>query len=247
MRKFLIALVFALASSQAVASEGGGKFMDAHPDVTDKASLQNGAKLFVNYCMGCHSMKYMRYSRLSDDLEIPESVVEEKLIFAADKKIGDTMTNAMPEEMAKKWFGAAPPDLSLTARVRGADWVYTYLNSFYRDEDRDIGVNNLVLGNASMPHVLARLQGVPEPVLEEVHNGEQSKLEVVAVETPEGSGALSEEEYHELTRDITNFMVYAAEPVQAERERLGIYVLLFLIVLTFILYLLKREFWKDVH
>lgn len=247
MKKLLIALVFSLASTQAAAAGGGGDLMEAHPDVTDKASLQNGAKLFVNHCMGCHSMKYMRYSQLADDLEIPESVVEKQLIFDADKKIGDTMTNAMAAEMAEKWFGKAPPDLSLTARVRGADWIYTYLNTFYRDEDRGLGVNNLVLENASMPHVLARQQGVPEPVLKEVHSGESSKLAVVGVETPKGAGTLSEEEYHELTRDITNFMVYAAEPVQAWRERLGVYVLLFLIVLTFILYLLKREYWKDVH
>lgn len=247
MRKILIALAFALFSGQGMTAGGGGDVMSADADVTDTASLQNGAKLFVNYCMGCHSMKYMRYSRLADDLEIPESVVEEQLIFSPTKKIGDTMTNAMPMGMSEKWFGAAPPDLSLTARVRGADWVYTYLNTFYRDEERGLGVNNLTLANASMPHVLARLQGVPEPVLEEVHSGGQSKLAVVSVDTPEGSGTLTEDEYHELTRDITNFMVYAAEPVQAERERLGVYVLLFLIVLTFILYLLKREYWKDVH
>lgn len=247
MRRLLIAIVFAVASGQGLAAGGGGGLMAAHPDVTDKASLQNGAKLFVNYCLGCHSMKYMRYSRLADDLEIPESVVEQKLIFDPEQQIGDTMTNAMPAEMAQQWFGAAPPDLSLTARVRGADWIYTYLNTFYRDDEQSWGVNNLTLPNASMPHVLWRLQGVPEPVLEEVKAGGSSKLAVVGVHTPEGAGTLSEEEYHELTRDITNFMVYAAEPVQAERERLGVYVLLFLVVLTFILYLLKREYWKDVH
>lgn len=247
MKKILIALAFVLASGQGLAAGGGGDMMAANPDVTNEASLQNGAKLFVNYCLGCHSMKYMRYSRLSQDLNIPESVVEEQLIFSDEQKIGDTMTNAMAAEMAEKWFGAAPPDLSLTARVRGADWIYTYLNTFYRDEERSLGVNNLVLPNASMPHVLARLQGVPEPVLEEVDSGGESKLAVVDVSTPEGAGTLSEKAYHELTRDITNFMVYAAEPVQAERERLGVYVILFLVVLTFILYLLKREFWKDVH
>jgi len=248
MRTILIAFALILTVGQAMASSEGPELMEAHPDVDNMASLQNGAKLFMNYCSGCHSLKYLRYKRLSDDLNIPEKVVEKQLIFSKDHKIGDNMTNAMPADLAQKWFGKAPPDLTLTARVRGADWIYTYLNTFYRDDSRIFGVNNLVLPNASMPHVLWRLQGVPEPVMKEVHSGGgKPKVEVADVKVPEKGGVMSEEQYHEATRDITNFLVYASEPVKSERRHLGIYVLLFLVALTFILYLLKKEFWKDVH
>jgi ubiquinol-cytochrome c reductase cytochrome c1 subunit len=234
-----LAVLLLIAPPTAWSAGGGGDLMDPHVDVTDTASLQRGAMLFANYCMGCHSMKYLRYSRLAQDLDIPEEVVERYLIWSEETQVHDTMGNAMSAQDGEQWFGVAPPDLSLTVRARGADWVYTYLNTFYLDESQPTGVNNMVLEGASMPHVLWRLQGIPVPVVE---NGE-----VVGVEVPEGSGTLSEEEYHEVTRDIVNFMAYAAEPIRAYRESLGVWVILFLLGFTGLAYLLKREYWKDVH
>lgn len=245
MRRIAVALMLAVLPTLAGAVGGGhGTLMDANVDVTATASLQRGAKLFVNYCMGCHSLKYLRYQRLAEDLGIPEELVKKYLIWDGSE-IHSTMTNAMREEDAQDWFGAAPPDLSYTVRVRGADWVYTYLNTFYRDPSRPTGVNNLLLPGASMPHVLARLQGIPEPVYAE--NGHDGEKVVVGVKVPEEAGVLTPEEYHRVTRDITNFLAYAAEPIQAYRQQLGIYVILFLLVLLGIVYLLKREYWKDVH
>ncbi len=243
MRKMAVALLLALLPGFALGAGGGQKLMDAHVDVTDTASLQRGAKYFANYCMGCHSLEYLRYNRMAEDLEIPEDVLEKYLVWDGSKP-HEPMHTAMSSADATEWFGAAPPDLSLTARRRGADWVFTYLNTFYRDDDTATGVNNLVLPGASMPHVLWRLQGIPEPVYGEAANGERH---VTGVKVAEGAGALSEEEYHRVTRDITNFLAYAAEPIQAYRERLGVWVLLFIALFTGLAYMLKREFWKDVH
>lgn len=245
MTRLAVAFVLAVFSGAVLGAGGGGDLMHANVDVTDRASLQRGAKLFQNYCMGCHSVKYLRYNRLGEDLGIPEGVVEKYLIWDGSK-IQSTMTNAMRTADAKDWFGAAPPDLSLTVRARGADWVYTYLNTFYRDDTQDTGVNNLLLAGSSMPHVLWRLQGVAEPVYAE-SRGSNSELKVVDVKVPEGAGTLSEDEFHRVTRDITNFMAYAAEPIQATRERMGIWVMLFLFVFLGVAYLLKREYWKDIH
>ncbi|MCS4504720.1 Ammonia monooxygenase gamma subunit [wastewater metagenome] len=243
MRKFAVALLIALLPGIALGAEGGQHLMNPDVDVSNTASLQRGAKYFANYCMGCHSLKYLRYSRMAEDLNIPEDVVEKTMIWDGGQ-VHSKMMSAMASDDGKNWFGAAPPDLSLTVRARGADWVYTYLNTFYRDPESDTGVNNLTLPGASMPHVLWQLQGMPEPVYGE---GSGGSLHVKEVEVPEGAGLLSEEEYHQVTRDITNFLAYAAEPVQAERERLGVWVLLFIAVFTALAYLLKREFWKDVH
>lgn len=239
MRMLALAVLLSLAPAAAWSAAEGGGLMDARVDVTDTASLQRGAKLFANYCMGCHSMKYLRYSRLAEDLDIPEEVVERYLIWNEQTQIQEPMVNAMSQEDGEQWFGVAPPDLSLTVRARGADWVYTYLNTFYLDESQPTGVNNLVLAGASMPHVLWRLQGIPVPVIEDGH--------VVGTEVPEGAGALTEEEYHRVTRDIVNFMAYASEPIRAYRESLGVWVILFLLVFTGLAYLLKREYWKDIH
>jgi ubiquinol-cytochrome c reductase cytochrome c1 subunit len=247
MRKMVIALLLALLPAAVWASEGGGNFMKPDLDPTDTASLQRGAKLFANYCMGCHSLKYLRYKRMAEDLDIPESVVEDDLIWDGSK-IHEHMMSAMPAGKANDWFGKTPPDLSLTVRQRGADWVYTYLNTFYRDDKSSTGVNNLVLPGASMPHVLWRLQGVPEPVYEEVNAGTpDAHLVVTDVKVPEKAGAMSEKEYHEATNDLVNFLAYAAEPIKAERQRLGVWVILFLLVFLGIAYMLKREYWKDVH
>lgn len=244
MRKFAIALFLALVPTLVTGAGGGGSaLMDAKEDVTDTASLQRGAKLFANYCMGCHSMKFLRYSRLAADLDIPEDVARKYLIWDGSE-ITDTMTIAMRDADARDWFGAVPPDLSLTARARGADWVYTYLNTFYRDEGTSTGFNNLLLPGASMPHVLWRLQGIGEPVREETAQGD---IAVVDVDFSDAGGAMSQEAYHRATRDITNFMVYASEPIKATRESMGVWVVLFLLAFTGLAYLLKREYWRDVH
>lgn len=244
MRKLLITvLLFAMSALSPVALAADDiPLMKARISSGDKASLQRGAKLFVNYCAGCHSAEYMRLSRLAQDLDLPPDLVEQYLIFT-DAKIGDTMISAMAPADGVNWFGVAPPDLTLTARRRGADWVYTYLNSFYRDESKAIGVNNLIFPDVGMPHVLWDLQGMPSPVYADGSQG----LRVVSVRVPEGGGAMTEQEYLEATRDLTNFLVYMSEPIKAYRESLGIKVLLFLFVFLLLAILLKREYWKDVH
>jgi ubiquinol-cytochrome c reductase cytochrome c1 subunit len=244
MRKVVLALLLSAAPALGLASGEGTELMDPHVDVGDKASLQRGAKLFVNYCAGCHAAEYMRFSRVAQDLELPEDLVEQYLIFTG-AKIGDTMQSAMNPADGERWFGVAPPDLTLTARRRGADWVYTYLNTFYRDRSRPTGVNNLVFPDVGMPHVLWELQGMPEPVYADA--GGHGEGGVVGVSVPEGAGSMTEREYREATRDLTNFMVYMSEPVKAYRQSLGIKVVLFLLVFLFLAVLLKREYWKDVH
>ena len=246
MRAFILAMALILSAGAAGAAGGGGDLMDANVDVHDRASLQRGAKLFANYCMGCHSLKYLRYNRVAQDLDIPEDVVQQYLIWDGSK-IQSTMTNAMRAEDGKEGFGAVPPDLSLTARAKGPDWIYTYLNSYYRDPDQATGVNNLLLKGSSMPHVLWRQQGIPEPVYAESHGDGDGNKQVVGNKVPKGAGVLSQAEYHRMTRDITNFLTYAGEPIRPVRERMGVWVILFLLVFLGIAYMLKREYWKDVH
>jgi len=229
-----------------LAAEGGAQLMDPHVDVTDTASLQRGAKLFTNYCMGCHSLKYMRYQRVADDLNIPDDVAQKYLIWDG-AKLSDMMTSAMRASDAKQWLGRVPPDLTLVTRYRGPEWVYTYLNTFYRDDSQPTGVNNLLLPGAAMPHVLWRLQGIPEPVHAEETEGGETKVRVVGVKVPKNAGAMTQAQYHEATRDITNFLTYVGEPVRATRQRIGFWVILFLLVFFGVAFMLKREFWKDVH
>ena len=188
----------------------------ANTDISDTASLQNGAKLFMNYCSGCHAIGFMRYNRIAQDLNLSDSLVAEHLMFAGEKP-GETITTAMPKEGAAKWFGVTPPDLSLVARSKGTDWIYTYLRGFYEDDSKVFGVNNKVLESASMPDVLWSLKE----------------------ERPEA-------EFDQDVRDITNFLDYVGEPAKLIRTSLGIWVLLFLGVLLVLTYLLKKEYWKDV-
>ena len=187
----------------------------------------------------------MRYSRVADDLGLSDELIKENLMFGAGK-IGYTMMSAMPADQAAEWFGAAPPDLSLTARSRGVDWIYSYLKSFYVDETRAFGVNNTILANASMPHVLVELQGI-QKADSEVHTKEDGSQEKVFagfhLDTP---GKLTPEEYDDFVRDLVNFMDYIAEPMQLERQRLGIMVMAYLVLLFILAYVLKKEFWKDV-
>jgi ubiquinol-cytochrome c reductase cytochrome c1 subunit len=242
MNKLITALVLLVVPALVSASEDHVALQKANVDLTDQASLQSGAKYFVNYCMGCHSLKYMRYNRMAEDLGIDDAMLRQNLIFG-DAKPGDLMTNSMRPEDGEKWFGIEIPDLTLVTRWRSPDWVYTYLKSFYVDPSRPYGVNNLVFPSVGMPHVLAGLQGVQEPVFEEHHEG----TPVVTGVKLTKPGSLSPDEYDAMVHDITAFLTYAGEPVQLERKHLGIYVLLFLGILFILAYALKKEFWKDVH
>jgi ubiquinol-cytochrome c reductase cytochrome c1 subunit len=198
----------------------------------------------MNYCSGCHSLKYLRYNRMAADLKIPESEVAADLMFTNDK-VFDTINSAMPKD-AEAWFGKQPPDLSLMARARGVDYIYSYLKGFYVDKTRPWGVNNLYLPSTAMPHVLASLQGLQKPVFknEPDNGGAKMVLDGVEAMTP---GAMKPEEYDGFVRDIANFLDYAGEPVKAKRESMGVFVTLFLLVFFVFAYLLKKEYWKDVH
>jgi len=202
-------------------------------DASNHESLQRGARTFVNYCLNCHSANYMRYNRLLE-IGLTEKQIKDNLLFAGDK-VGDTMKVAINKADAKKWFGAAPPDLSVEVRARGADWIYTYMRSFYRDDTRPTGWNNTVYDKVAMPHVLYELQG------EQELNHETHELKLVK------TGALSEEEYDTLVGDLTNYMAYMAEPAKQQRNRMGWFVLLFLGVLLVLTYKLKKAYWRDIH
>lgn len=293
MKKLMIAILFLLPA--AVMASGGGTTLPndkANINYSDKASTQNGAKLFVNYCMGCHSMKYVRYSRIAQDLELTEEETVNNLILG-DRRFGQTMTKSMKPELAKKWFGVNPLDLSLVARVRGNDWLYNYLRAFYVDESRQFGVNNTVFPNVGMPHVLADLQGVQaksdafkaeeekiadgkakiealnaiikdenasdaeveaaqekhEEVEHEMHDAE---LEIARL-SREGElftiieeGQMTPQEYDHAVRDLVAFMAYTANPVKMKSKSIGLWSLLFLMILLVFAYFLKKEFWKDL-
>lgn len=231
-----------LASAGAIgASEGGGAH--ANIDVGNIASLQRGARNFVNYCIGCHSAQYVRYNRLAQDLQISERQLIENLMFAAQKP-QETMTIAMRPDDAMRWFGVVPPDLSLIARNRGADYLFNFLRGFYADPARPTGMNNTMLPNAAMPHVLWELQGVQEPVYAtEGPDAAQKKVVELHLATP---GRLTPEEYDRFVRDTVAFLSYISEPMRLERQRLGYWVLGFLLVFGILSYLLKQEIWKDV-
>ena len=234
------------AGATAVASEGALS-EHANNDVSNLASLQRGARNFVNYCMGCHSAQYVRYNRLGQDLQISDQQLIKNLMFAAQKP-QETMTIAMRQDDAKRWFGVAPPDLSLMARNRGPDYIYNFLRSFYLDPARPTGVNNLMLPNAAMPHVLWQLQGVQEAVFaEESVAGGGASQKVFKEFRQVTPGKLSPEEYDHFVRDIVNFLAYVGEPMQLERQRIGMWVLAFLLVFGILAYLLKQEIWKDVE
>ncbi|HNZ57156.1 MAG TPA: cytochrome c1 [Methylophilaceae bacterium] len=226
--------VFVLVMLPTLAFANVEVHLDKAPiDPSDQASLQRGARTFINNCLNCHSASYMRYNRLQD-IGLTEKQIKENLLFTAEK-VGDPMTTAMNKKDAKKWFGVAPPDLSVEVRARGADWVYTYMRSFYRDETRPSGWNNLVFDKVAMPHVLYELQG------EQALNHETHTLTLTK------SGKLSVEEYDALVGDLTNFMAYMAEPAKQQRNRLGWFVLLFLGVLLVLTIKLKKAYWKDIH
>jgi ubiquinol-cytochrome c reductase cytochrome c1 subunit len=218
MNKLLSVLVMMCLPVLAQAAGGAEpQFTTAPINMDDKVSLQRGAQIFVNNCLGCHSAQYMRYERMAVDLEIPVDILKKTLMFTSEK-VGEPMRAAIPADLAKKWFGAAPPDLTLEARLRGADWVYSYLIGFYADEKRPWKVNNHVFPDVRMPHVLSAMEK-----------------------------SLGEKAFNEAMADLTNFMVYMAEPIRAERERIGVWVLIFLSIFAIPVYFLNREYWKDIH
>jgi ubiquinol-cytochrome c reductase cytochrome c1 subunit len=231
-----------LVALPVIASANEGSFEPAGNDVRNIASLQRGARNFMNYCSGCHSAKFVRYNRLAADLQIPAAELQKNLMFTADKPF-DTIRSAMLVDDAKKWFGNPPPDLSLMARARGTDYLYAFLRGFYRDPSRPTGVNNTMLKGAAMPHVLADLQGVQTAVFK---TGADGQVEFEKFELSE-KGSLTPAQYDDFVRDTVNFLQYIGEPIETQRKDLGIWVLLFLLVFTGFAYLLNKEYWKDVH
>jgi len=241
-RLSLFALVLAAMLPLAAFAEEGPETLEAHTHVNDQASLQRGATLFMNYCSGCHSLKYMRYSRLGEDLGLSEDEVAKNYIFTGAKP-GEHITVAMNPTQAAAWLGKTPPDLSLEGRARGPDWIYTYLKSFYVDESRPMGWNNSLFPNASMPNVLWQLQGLQRPVM---GKGADGQPHVESLKLAE-KGSLDPEQYDQAARDISTFLQYVAEPAALQRESWGVWVILFMVVFTFLAYLLKHEYWRDVH
>jgi ubiquinol-cytochrome c reductase cytochrome c1 subunit len=231
-----------LLAFSAIASEGGNT-LQAGNDLTDQASLQRGAQLYMNYCSGCHSLKYMRYSRIAEDLGLSEQEVMDNLNFTG-AKFGEQVKVSMPHDPAGKWFGKMPPDLSLISRVRGSDWIYTYLKSFYLDESRPLGWNNKLFPNASMPNPLWQMQGLQHAEMSEPDAIGERHVEALKVAQP---GTQTPAQFDQTARDITNFLEYAGEPAALKRQSMGVWVILFLVALTFLAFLLKQEYWKDVH
>ena len=244
MRGAILCLSLLYGMAALASSEGG--LMKAHVNLSDHKSLQRGARVFVNYCLSCHSAAYMRFNRMGTDLGISDEVLKANLMFGTDKT-GDTMTVAMTRDDAKRYFGVAPPDLSVVARARGADWLYSYFMTFYRDPSRPTGVNNLVFKDVAMPHVLWELQGWQRVVMEDVKEPDGSMFQRVnhlELETP---GKQKPEEYARTVNDLVNFLVYLGEPAQLKRKAIGGWVLGYLVILFIIVYFMKKEFWRDVH
>jgi len=247
----------ALAGSAQAAEEqaGGGLGSDwmatrANTDVTNKASLQRGARNFANYCLGCHSLKYERWSRLAKDLEIPDDLLQKDLLPPGDKPAQYILTS-MPAADAEAWFGKTPPDLSLIARSRGKDYVYQFLTTFYVDPTRQTGANNLRLPATAMPAVLSELEGLKRAVYKNeerrASDGSVTTEQVFDHFEPIAPGRMSTAEYEAFVRDTVNFLDYVGEPTQVARRSLGVWVVLFLLVFTWLAWLMKKEYWKDVH
>lgn len=262
----VVALGLTTLSPAYAAGGHGGVTDDLSLNMSDKAALQNGAKLFVNYCLSCHSAEYSRYNRVAEDLDIPLALLKENLMFTTEKT-GDRMTTTMPAEDAKRWFGVAPPDLSLVARVRKPEWIYTYLRAFYLDEGSPSGWNNSLFENVAMPHAMYELQGVQRLVGKkdadhggDAHGGEHADEaaghgEGDAVITVVGDtifelqhpGKMSPAEFDKAMADLTAFLTYLGEPAQLQRISMGVYTLSFLVILMLLCYMLNKEYWRDVH
>ena len=234
MKKLAITLLIAVLPASVWAAGEKLDLKPANVDLGDKAAMQRGVGYFVNYCQGCHSLNFMRVNRVAKDLGIPEDIAKEELLLGTDK-IGNPMQSNISADQSKEWFGVTPPDLSLTSRLRGEDWIYNYLISFYRDSGAPSGWNNTIFANAAMPNVLANMQGVQEL------DHDTHELKLVS------KGSMSVEEYDQVARDLTAFLAYAAEPAKAKRQQYGIYVMVFLLLFMILAYALKKEYWRDVH
>lgn len=241
---------FAFIPLTIFASETNYPLQTVQNNLRDKASLQRGAQLYMNYCVGCHSLQFTRYSQLGEYLKIQdeegnvlEKLIQKSLNFVTEKTT-DNIVTSMPKQNAQQWFGVAPPDLSLVSRSRGKNWVYNYLKAFYVDESRPWGVNNAVFPDVGMPHVLLPLQGKQQAKFQKVHDQEKPIIQSLVLSEP---GELDKKGYDKAITDLVNFLEYIGEPVKEKRTRIGVFVLLFLIVLTVFLYALKREYWKEVH
>ena len=242
--RFTTVVAGVLVSASAMAATGGD-LQQSGVDLGDQASLQRGAQLYMNYCSGCHSLKYLRYSRIAEDLGLTEEQVMDNLNFTG-AKFGEQVMVSMPEANATEWFGKMPPDLSLISRVRGSDWIYTYLKSFYLDESSTLGWNNKLFPAVSMPNPLWELQGLQHAEFGEPdETGERPVTGLgLEVKTP---GQLDAESFDQAARDITAFLEYAGEPAALKRQSMGVWVILFLAAFTFLAWLLKKEYWRDVH
>lgn len=244
MKKLFIALLLSIPT--VVFAAGSNHPLDkAEYDLTDKASLQNGMKVYMNYCLGCHQQQYQRHQRTFNDIGVPEELGEQYLQFTGDK-VSDYIRSAMPTDSGAKWFGAPPPDLTLVARVRGADWLYTYLRTFYADLSRPFGVNNLVFPEVGMPHVLQELQGTPAKTTEKRLVDGEMVDRYVGLKS-DGTGELSASEYDAAVLDLVNYLVYTGEPMQLERKATGKWIMVFILVLLIFVYLLKKDYWREVH
>lgn len=240
--KLALFLAGLLVSVAAFAADGAA-LQQADTDLNDRGSLQRGAKLYLNYCAGCHSLKYLRYSRMATDLGLTEEEVMENLVFT-DAKFGDHIETAMPAAGAAEWFGNMPPDLSVISRVRGADWLYTYLKSFYLDESSALGWNNSVFPDVAMPNPLWQMQG-----LQHAEYGAPDAIgaRMITGLTVTQPGTMDAPQFDQSVRDITAFLEYAGEPAILKRRGIGVWVILFLSVFTFFAWLLNKEYWRDVH
>lgn len=242
----LMALGACFAATQGYAAGGGGSHMEpADIDLDNVASLQRGARNFMNYCSGCHSAEYVRFSTIGKTLDLSEEQLMDNLMFNADKTF-ETIQAAMPANDAARWYGKAPPDLSLMARARGADYVYNFLKGFYVSETSPTGVDNLVLAGTSMPHVLWELQGYQAANFDHHENEDGSVTTTFEGFEPLSAGSMDAEEYDDFVRDTVNFLAYIAEPIRSERRKLGVWVIMFLIFFFILSTQLKKQIWKDV-
>ena len=245
LRIWLIITFLSLLSANVMAAGPKQNLDKANIDPEDQASLQRGARYFVDYCFNCHALSYSRYNRISTDLGISEDDISNEMLFTG-AKFGDTMTIALRKSDAKNFFGVAPPDLSVISRSRGVDWLYTYLRSFYRDDSRPWGVNNAVFKDVAMPHVLWELQGLQEPVMESESAKDVKKVSQNKVFKLVQQGSMNPDQFDAAVLDIVNFLHYVGEPAKAKRLELGRWVILFLVVFWVVLILLKKEYWRDV-
>jgi ubiquinol-cytochrome c reductase cytochrome c1 subunit len=246
--KRIFFMVFMASVSSALWASSAVQLEQMPVNLNDKSSMQRGAKYYVNYCMGCHSLEYSRYNRVAKDLGMTDKQVEQNLIFTG-QKVGELMINAMPVEDSAQWFGISPPDLTVISRVRGADWLYSYLKGFYLDESRPYGVNNAVFPNVGMPHVLWQLEGLKRPVhgkesTDDAHGGGHAPVKTQYETLVQGS--MNTEEYDRAVRDLVNFLVYVGEPAQLVRRH-GIWAILVLILFLIAAYALKQDYWEEVH